>query len=88
VVVKDGESGAFVVTPTGASTHCPGEPTTSIDATGAGDTFNAAFLDAWLDGEAHDECLRRGVAAGAMSVTGVGGTANQPSRADLMRKGS
>jgi ribokinase len=88
VVVKTGATGAFVVGPSRAVVECPGQPTESIDTTGAGDSFNAAFLDAWLDGAALDECLRRGVAAGAMCVTAMGGTANQPGRDDLIRKGS
>jgi ribokinase len=88
VVVKNGPAGAFAVGPSGAVLECPGRPSTELDTTGAGDSFDAAFLDGWLDGEALDECLRRGVIAGAMCVTGIGGTANQPDRADLMRKDS
>jgi sugar/nucleoside kinase (ribokinase family) len=50
----------------------------AVDATGAGDSFNAAFLDGWLRSLPVAECLRRGVAAGAHSVGAVGGTAGQP----------
>ena len=39
-----------------------------MDATGAGDTFDAAFLDSWLDGRDLAECLRRAVLAGAFNV--------------------
>jgi ribokinase len=88
VVVKNGASGAFAVDPSGRLLECPGLPVAPVDTTGAGDSFDAAFLDGWLDDEDVEECLRRGVIAGAMSVAGVGGTATQPARTDLMRKDS
>lgn len=83
VVVKDGGDGAFAVTPTGENLSAAGLPATVVDTTGAGDTFNAAFLDTWLDGHPLPACLRRAVRAGAHSVTTPGGTAGQPTAADL-----
>jgi ribokinase len=83
VVVKDGADGAFAVTPSGEPLPVPGEPAKVIDTTGAGDTFNAAFLDTWLDGHPLPACLRRAVRAGARSVATAGGTAGQPTAADL-----
>jgi sugar/nucleoside kinase (ribokinase family) len=56
---------------------CPVEP---LDTTGAGDSFNAGFLHAWLLGESLVSCLRLGAACGALSTLGLGGTARQPSR--------
>lgn len=83
VVVKDGERGAFAVSPDGQVTEEPGRPTGVVDATGAGDTFDAAFLAAWLDGSAIATALRQAVAAGRYSVAHTGGTAGQPTAADL-----
>jgi ribokinase len=78
VIVKDGPAGASAVNTDAEIGHAPGLPADPVDATGAGDSFNAAFLDAWLSSLPIAECLRRGVTAGAHSVAGVGGTATQP----------
>jgi ribokinase len=83
VVVKDGGRGAFAVTPEGGHVAVPGVVCEVVDTTGAGDTFNAAFLDAWLDGRTVEAALRRAVRAGACSVGAAGGTAGQPGRAEL-----
>ena len=83
VVVKDGANGAFAADPTAAVSRAAASTSTVVDSTGAGDTFNAAFLDAWLSGRRLTECLRRGVLAGAASVTAVGGVAGQPTATDL-----
>jgi len=57
----------------------PGFPVTPIDTTGAGDTFDAGFLHAWLDGESLTSALRFAAACGAFSTLGAGGTGHQPS---------
>jgi sugar/nucleoside kinase (ribokinase family) len=54
-----------------------------VDATGAGDTFDAAFVAAWLDDADLETALRRAVTAGRYSVAHIGGTAGQPAAADL-----
>jgi ribokinase len=84
VVVKDGADGARAVTPDATAAVAPGVATQTVDATGAGDSFNAAFLDAWLRELPTAECLRRGVIAGARSIEAVGGTAAQPSLEQLL----
>jgi ribokinase len=83
VVVKDGPDGAFLASPSGSVLEVAAEPATPIDTTGAGDTFNAAFLDAWLRGQPLPDCLRRGVLAGGSAVSALGGTAGQPSAVEL-----
>jgi ribokinase len=90
IVVKNGALGAFAVTPSGERSDAPGHPVDAVDATGAGDSFDAAFLDSWLDDLVLAECLRRAVLAGALSVTALGGTVAQATRNDLdqPRKGS
>lgn len=45
------------------------------DTTGAGDAFNAGFIDSWLDGRLPGDCLQAAIAAGSLSVQAVGGTA-------------
>lgn len=54
-----------------------------VDTTGAGDSFNAGFLYAWLQNRPLDACLRAAAASGALSTRGVGGTAAQPSADEL-----
>ena len=83
VVVKDGPAGAFAIAADGSVTEVAGRPSRAVDTTGAGDTFDAAFLDAWLDGVPPAEALTRAVAAGARSIGFVGGTAGQPDREQL-----
>jgi len=53
----------------------------TIETTGAGDSFNAGFLHAWLCGDGLDAALKMGCACGALSTRAVGGTAGQPTLA-------
>jgi sugar/nucleoside kinase (ribokinase family) len=55
-----------------------------IDTTGAGDTFNAGFLHAWLSGMDVQGAMRFGAACGAISTLGLGGTANQPTESQAL----
>jgi sugar/nucleoside kinase (ribokinase family) len=85
VVVKDGERGALAV---GAETggvvlREPGHPVAAVDSTGAGDSFDAAFLAARLSGRSLPECLTVACRGGALSTLGVGGTAGQATAAQL-----
>jgi sugar/nucleoside kinase (ribokinase family) len=83
VVVKAGPEGAYAVQPDGEVTTTAGPSAAVVDTTGAGDTFDAAFVDAWLDGAGIPAALHRGAQAGALAVQSVGGTAGQPRRGDL-----
>ncbi len=53
-------------------------PVTPVDTTGAGASFNAGFLHAWLAGRTIDDALLLGAACGAMSTLALGGTGGQP----------
>jgi sugar/nucleoside kinase (ribokinase family) len=88
VVVKDGARGGFAVSPSGQTVHAAARPCPVVDTTGAGDTFDAAFLDAWLTESDVDRCLDRAVLAGACSVSAPGGTAGQPRHEDLEPEGT
>ncbi|MGH3140859.1 MAG: carbohydrate kinase family protein [Gaiellales bacterium] len=77
VVVKRGPRGALVRTPEGVAEH-PGVPVAMVDATGAGDSFDAGFLAAWLAGEPPAAALALACACGALSTRSPGGTDAQP----------
>lgn len=83
VVVKDGGNGALACSPDGTLTSVAAPPCEPVDTTGAGDTFDAAFVDGWLTGLPLRHCLARAVQAGTAAVGAVGGTAGQPSASDL-----
>ena len=61
----------------------PAFPVETVDTTGAGDSFDAGFVHAWLQGKPLRECLRWGAACGALSTRGLGGTARQADRAEV-----
>ena len=79
IVAKLGALGAMTLDE-GGTVRFPALPVKTLDTTGAGDSFNAGFLHAWLRAEPVLSCLRLGGACGALSTLGLGGTARQPSR--------
>jgi sugar/nucleoside kinase (ribokinase family) len=81
VVQKRGARGALARSRAGV-VEAPGLPVDAIDATGAGDSFDAGFLAAWLAGEPVDAALRLGCACGALSTRALGGTDAQPTLAE------
>ena len=82
VAVKCGADGALAAQPDGTITRMPAIAVDVVDTTGAGDSFDAGFLVAWLAGRPVRECLAVGVACGSLSACGVGGTAAQPTLAE------
>ena len=84
VILKMGAAGAFV-----SGEDCGGfeaspfkvEP---VDATGAGDVFNAALVWALSRGMELRKAALLANAAGALKVTAVGGTAGAPTAAELL----
>jgi sugar/nucleoside kinase (ribokinase family) len=82
VAVKLGARGALAATPDGRVLRAPALAVEPVDTTGAGDSFDAGFLAAWLAGRPLEACLALGVACGSLSTRGVGGTATQPTLAE------
>ena len=71
VVVKLGAEGALLATADGLH-RVPPYKVDSIDMSGAGDTFDGAFVAAYLAGRPVDACLRFANAAAAITTTGLG----------------
>src|SRR5262245_23668827 len=82
VVAKLGARGAMAFDGGGRPVHVPAPRVEVMDTTGAGDSFDAGFLHAWLGGAELTDCLRLGVACGALSTRGLGGTATQADLAE------
>jgi sugar/nucleoside kinase (ribokinase family) len=77
VVVKLGRRGAIAAAD-GQIVSVPGFQISPVDTTGAGDSFAAGFVHAFLSGRDLRGCLVEGNACGALSALQVGGTAGQP----------
>lgn len=74
LVVKRGAQGAVAVDGASGERSSVSAPSVaSVDATGAGDAFLAAFLTARLRGASTRDCLERAVSAGARATTILGG---------------
>jgi sugar/nucleoside kinase (ribokinase family) len=77
VVGKLGKEGCISLEH-GALVKVDAFPIQAVDTTGAGDSFDAGFLHAWLRNRPIEDCMRLGAACGALSTRGLGGTATQP----------
>jgi len=73
IAVKCGARGAMVQQGSRRFT-VPGLSVEPVDTIGAGDTFNAGFLAAWLRGADPETCARAGNIAAALSTLRPGGT--------------
>lgn len=71
-VIKIGEEGAVWIAPD-KDIHVVAPKVKAVDTTGAGDSFNAGFLVAWLRGKPPEQCLEAGNRAGAASTRKAGG---------------
>lgn len=85
-VVKCGSCGSVLVRPDGSTTPLAAclnrEP---VDAIGAGDSFNAGFVHAFLAGRELEACQRTGNLTGAVCTTAAGGTGAFTSREAVIR---
>lgn len=82
VVVTLAGKGALAVTADDAA-QVAGHTVVAQDTTGAGDTFNAAFLSMTLQGKNLTESLTFANAAAAISVTGLGARGALPTVAEV-----
>jgi sugar/nucleoside kinase (ribokinase family) len=73
VAVKCGKRGSLVQTKNGRW-QVPAQSVTPVDTIGAGDSFNAGFLAAYLRGKAPDACAAFGNRTAALSTQRSGGT--------------
>ncbi|WP_158942251.1 carbohydrate kinase family protein [Granulicella sp. S190] len=55
-----------------------------VDTTGAGDAFDAGFIDAWLSGADIEEQLRRACICGSLSTRARGALSALPSRQEIL----
>ena len=83
VVAKLGPEGSVAVQGT-TVVRSSGLPADPIDTTGAGDSFDAGFLAAWLAGEPLDRAMAMGNACGALSTRALGGVDAQPTRDEAL----
>jgi sugar/nucleoside kinase (ribokinase family) len=64
--------------------NVPAYPVSAVDTTGAGDSFDAGFLHAWLRGMPWLDAMRWGSACGSLSTRGVGGTTRQATAGEAL----
>ena len=58
--------------------RAPAPAVDTVDATGAGDSFDAGFLVSWLAGDPLERALAIANACGALSTRALGGVDAQP----------
>ncbi|MDQ7820484.1 MAG: sugar kinase [Armatimonadota bacterium] len=85
VILKRGAAGCLVITAGGERWAVPSWPVEVVDATGAGDAFDAGFLVEWLRGVPPPEAARLATAVGALTAAGLGAVAPLPTRAEVER---
>ena len=81
-VVKRGANGCMAIDG-GHVTTVPAPEVAVVDTTGAGDSFNAGFLAAWLRRAPLVDCMRDGVCCGSLATRQLGGTTAQPTPEEL-----
>jgi sugar/nucleoside kinase (ribokinase family) len=81
-VVKRGSRGAMMQVD-GVAYNVASPLINVIDTTGAGDAFNAGFIDALLDRADAEECLRRGCICGGLSTRESGALSALPRREEI-----
>jgi ribokinase len=82
VIVKMGEAGALLVEADRQSSW-PALRVEAVDATGAGDAFNAALAVALAEGRPLPDAGRLATAAGALCVTRAGAQPSMPTRQEV-----
>jgi sugar/nucleoside kinase (ribokinase family) len=75
VAVTVGEDGALLVRPDVEPVSVPALPTTVVDTTGCGDSFNAGMITGLLSGCTAEDAALIGSACGALVASGLGSDA-------------
>lgn len=83
VALKMGAEGSLIVTAS-KRYRLPAHKVTAVDATGAGDTFDGAFLARLLDGDDPEAAGRYANVAAALSTTGYGAVTPIPHKAQVL----
>ena len=83
-VAKLGADGCLIESDTGERCRIPAWRVNAVDATGAGDAFSAGFVLSLLRDAELTEAGRYANAVGALTASGVGAIAPQPSHAEVM----
>jgi len=83
VVVKAGGEGALALHADAEPVFAPARRVDVVDTTGAGDSFDAGFLAASLEGRPLPEALAFAAACGALSTRASGGVDAQPTRDEV-----
>jgi sugar/nucleoside kinase (ribokinase family) len=81
-IVKRGPQGAAMIAD--GIVHQVEPPSVAVvDTTGAGDAFDAGFIDALLDAASPEECLKRACICGALSTRAAGALGTLPDRDEI-----
>jgi len=83
VALKMGSEGALLARP-GSQIRIPPYKVEAVDATGAGDTFDGAFLTRLLEGDDPETAARYANVAAALSTTGYGAVTPIPRKPAVM----
>jgi len=83
VALKMGAEGSLIATP-GRQTRIAPHRVEAVDATGAGDTFDGAFLTRLLAGDDPETAARYANVAAALSTRGYGAVTPMPRVADVL----
>ena len=83
IVVTRGAAGCTVFIARRAQLDVPGYAVDEVDPTGAGDSFDAAFISALLAGKSTVEAAQMANACGALAVTAKGPMAGAKSLAEV-----
>lgn len=84
VALKMGSEGALIAT-AGKRTRISPHKVEAVDATGAGDTFDGAFLTRLLAGDDPETAARYANVAAALSTTGYGAVTPMPRQAEVLK---
>lgn len=85
IAIKMGKEGSWGVQGNTSTRYAPFLNNQIVDAIGAGDSFNAGFIRAFIQDKPLKECLRFGNICGAVNTTAAGGTGAFSSLDDIRR---